>query len=315
MKKYIFLLYIFVVFTSCISGKDVFISTSFREPAVDGLKYIYSYDGLIWDSVPGIWLKPEVGEQNVLRDPSMLRTPDGVFHLVWTSSWKGDKGFGYASSSDLIHWSKPRLINVMQHEPSTVNVWAPELFYDDVQKDIIIVWSSCIPGRYAQGVEDEDNNHRLFYTKTKDFNVFDDAKLLFDPGFSSIDATIVKKADKDYVLVFKDNTRPNRNLKVAFANSPTGPYREVSETFSENFVEGPTCTTIGNEYYIFFDEYKKFTFGAVKTTDFRTFETVSDQIVVPQGHKHGTIIKVPAAVLKKIHTSAASKTDAEKPKN
>jgi len=39
-----------------------------------------------------------------MRDPSMVRTPDGTYHLVWTTSWKGDLGFGYAYSKDLIHW-------------------------------------------------------------------------------------------------------------------------------------------------------------------------------------------------------------------
>ena len=42
---------------------------------------------------------------------------------------------------DLIHWSKPRLINVMT-DPTTVNVWAPELFYDDVKKQYMIIWAS-----------------------------------------------------------------------------------------------------------------------------------------------------------------------------
>ena len=42
------------------------------------------------------------------------------------------------------------------------------------------------------------------------------AKLLYDPGFSTIDAVIVKRAKNDYVMVLKDNTRPERNLKIAF---------------------------------------------------------------------------------------------------
>ncbi|MDE6002143.1 MAG: arabinosidase, partial [Prevotella sp.] len=55
-------------------------STSFHEPATDGLRFIYSYDGWQWDSIPGVWLKPEVGKQKVMRDPSIIRTPDGTFH-------------------------------------------------------------------------------------------------------------------------------------------------------------------------------------------------------------------------------------------
>ena len=39
-------------------------------------------------------MKPEVGGK-LMRDPSIARGKDGTFHLVWTTNWKGDKGFGY----------------------------------------------------------------------------------------------------------------------------------------------------------------------------------------------------------------------------
>ena len=303
-KSFLFKLIIFqivafqlFVFSSCKVGGDLYISTSFHEPATDGLRYIYSEDGLKWDSIPGTWLKPEIGNQLVMRDPSIVQSPDGVFHLVWTTSWKGDLGFGYAQSTDLINWSEPRMINVMKAEPTTVNVWAPELFYDDEKQEFVVVWASCIPNRFDLGLEDVDNNHRLFYITTKDFKTISETKLFYDPGFSSIDGTIVKRAKSDYVLVFKDNTRPNRNLKVAFSNSPTGPYSKPYAAFSEEFVEGPTVGKIGKEYYIYFDEYRKFSFGAVKTTDFIRFENISNKINIPQGHKHGTIFKAPASIV------------------
>ena len=83
--------------TAC-SPRKVYLSTSFHEPATDGLRFIYSYDGYHWDSIPGIWLEPAVGTQRVLRDPSLVQATDGVFHLVWTSRWRNDYGIGYASS-------------------------------------------------------------------------------------------------------------------------------------------------------------------------------------------------------------------------
>lgn len=282
---------------SCTINKDVFVSTSFHEPATDGLRFIYSEDGLKWDSIPGTWLKPEIGVQQVLRDPSIVRTPDGVFHLVWTTSWKGDLGFGYANSKDLINWNEPQLIPVMKNEPTTVNVWAPELFYDDEKKEFIVVWASCIPNRFTLGEEEEENNHRLFYITTKDFKTISETKLFYDPGYSSIDATIVKRGKSDYVMVFKDNTRPNRNLKVAFAKSPLGPYSNISSAFTESYVEGPTVEKVNSDYIIYFDEYRKFTFGAVKTADFIHFVNVSDKLNIPQGHKHGTIFKASASVI------------------
>lgn len=37
-----------------------------------------------------------------MRDPSILRDPDGMFHPVWTVSWT-DHAIGVAHSGDLIH--------------------------------------------------------------------------------------------------------------------------------------------------------------------------------------------------------------------
>lgn len=140
----------------------------------------------------------------------------------------------------------------------------------------------------------------MYYTTTKDFNTFEPTKLLLDPGFSCIDATIVKRDKNDYVLVFKDNTRPNRDLRVAFSHSATGPYTNVSNAFTENFTEGPTVEKLNNEYLIYFDEYQKSSYGAVETKDFITFNNISDQISIPAGHKHGTIFKAPMSVVKNL---------------
>lgn len=228
----------------------------------------------------------------------MVRTPDGTFHLVWTTSWKGDLGFGYANSKDLIHWSKQQMIPVMTEEPTTVNVWAPEIFYDEDSEQFMVVWASCIPGRFERGIEEENNNHRLYYITTKDFKTISKAKVLYDPGFSSIDAVLVKRDKNDYVMVLKDNTRPERNLKIAFADSLTGPYSPASQPFTESFVEGPTVEKIGEEYLVYFDVYQKKIYGAMRTKDFINFTDVTSEVSVPAGHKHGTIFKAPESVVK-----------------
>ena len=123
MKKSVFfLLFLSILLTlSSCKAKDWYLYTSFHEPATDGLRYLYSEDGQHWDSIPHVWLSPQVGRQRVMRDPSISQTPDGVYHLVWTSSWKGDLGFGYAQSNDLIQRSEERFIKVMD-DTTTVNV-------------------------------------------------------------------------------------------------------------------------------------------------------------------------------------------------
>jgi hypothetical protein len=286
------------LFVSC--QRKAYLFTSFHEPADKGLRMLYSYDGYKWKDTDTVLLHPAVGNQKVMRDPSMAQGPDGIYHLVWTSSWRGDKGFGYASSTDLIHWSEQRLIPVMEKEPSTVNVWAPEIMYDEDGKQFIIIWASCIPGRFERGIEEDSNNHRMYVTTTKDFQNFSPTRLFLDPGFSVIDAVIVKKGSGDYVLVLKDNTRPERDIKVAFANNALGPYNNVSKPFTGNFTEGPSVVKTGDQWLIYYDAYREKIFGASSTKDFITFTNITNQVSVPEGHKHGTIFKVDRKTVKRL---------------
>ncbi|WP_353718473.1 glycoside hydrolase family 43 protein [Dyadobacter sp. 676] len=283
--------------------KDAYLFTSFREPATDGLHLAYSRDGYHWTDLGGGYLKPEVGGR-LMRDPSIARGKDGTFHLVWTTNWKGDKGFGYASSRDLMHWSEQRFVPVMEHEPEVVNVWAPELFYDEENDRFVIIWASTIPFKFLKGEEDERNNHRMYYVTTRDFQTFSKAALFLDPGFSVIDCVIAQRKKDDYVLVLKDNTRPQRNIKVAFADHVLGPYRNISAPFTGFLTEGPTVVKVKNDWLVYFDQYRDKTYGAVKTADFKSFTDISTEIAVPDGHKHGTIIPVDSRTLKKLKEKA-----------
>lgn len=288
----------FIILSGISCSRDVHLFTSFREPADKGLQMLYSYDGLQWERIDTVLLKPGVGMQRVMRDPSMVQGPDGIFHLVWTSSWRGDKGFGYASSPDLLHWSEQRSIPVMEHEPATVNVWAPEIFHDRDLDRFVIIWASTIPGRFDRGIEEDSNNHRMYFTTTRDFKTFSETRVFLEPGFSVIDAVIVRKPSGDHVLVLKDNTRPERNLKVAEGHSADGPWTNISKPFTGKFTEGPTVLKLKSGWIIYFDAYQDKRYGAVMTSDFKHFKDVSNRVVVPKGHKHGTILTVKRKYLK-----------------
>src|SRR3989304_4862311 len=87
---------------SALHGEDarpadgaVYLFTSFRENGEGGLRFLSSDDGYKWTEVPGKFLKPRVGPSQLMRDPSLLRGPDGTYHLVWTTGWSGGRGFGY----------------------------------------------------------------------------------------------------------------------------------------------------------------------------------------------------------------------------
>lgn len=298
--------------------REVYIFTGHREPALDGLHYLYSYDGLRWDSIQGSWLRPEIGNKtpeyynthsrkmekakyapsSMMRDPSIVQGPDGTFHLVWTLAWSGEKGFGYASSKDLINWSEQRVIPVMEGV-ETDNVWAPEVFYDDAGDLFLIVWSSSIPeSRYTDADRLGKNVcHRLFYTTTRDFKTFTPYRPFYDPGFNSIDGFLLKD-DGKYVLVVKDNRKPGySDLFCVTSDKAEGPYSDPSVKFAPVYSEGACAVKVGDEWLIYFDVYRQARFGAVSTRDFKTFTPIDDRISLPAGHKHGTIIKVKEPVL------------------
>ena len=91
-----------------------------------------------------------------------------------------------------------------------------------------------------------------------------------------------------------------RNIKVAFAKSPLVPYSEPSEPFTLNFTEGPSIVKIGKNWLIYFDSYREKTYNAVKTIDFKKFTDISNQISIPEGHKHGSILKVEESIVNKL---------------
>src|SRR5687768_14397923 len=132
MKKILFSVLILSISLSVFAKKKgPYVFCYFKENGQDGLHLAYSTDGYNWKALNGdnSFLKPVVSKDKLMRDPNIIKGADGLYHMVWTVSWK-DKGIGYANSKDLIHWSEQRFLPVMQHEATARNTWAPELTYD-----------------------------------------------------------------------------------------------------------------------------------------------------------------------------------------
>jgi hypothetical protein len=274
----------------------------------DGLHLLHSTDGLVWDKIANgrSLLKPEVGRDKLMRDPAVCQGPNGKFHMVWTVSW-GEKGIGYAHSDDLIHWSSQKYLPVMEHEEAARNCWAPETFYDAETKQFIIFWATTIPGRFpeTEGQTKDENkdpgyNHRMYYVTTSDFETFSETKLFYDQGFNVIDSTIVKDGQR-YAMILKNETdrpfKPEKNLRVAFADKALGPYGPVSEPITGNYwAEGPTAIKIGGKWLVYFDKYTEHKYGLVTSPDLVKWTDESDQLRMPGGVRHGTAFEVTAEV-------------------
>jgi alpha-galactosidase len=277
----------------------------------DGLHLASSRDGYKWEALNGgkSFLKPEVGESKLMRDPCLLRGPDGTFHMVWTTAWQG-KTIGYAASKDLINWTPQQAIPVMAHEPAALNCWAPEIVWDAKRGEFLIFWATTITNQFREtaGGGDDRYNHRMYSITTKDFKTYTPAKLFYEPGFNVIDATILAVGGK-YHLIVKDETRNpvKKNLRLATSDDIAGPYSQASAPFTRDWVEGPSALQVGDEFLVYFDAYRDRRYEAMRSTDLKNWEDVTSKISFPKGTKHGTAIAVPMDFVTQLRAALGEK--------
>lgn len=302
MKRTLTLILTTLMWVATTWAKDVYLFSYFVGQS-DGLHLAYSYDGLHWtalnDGRP--MMTPTVGNDRLLRDPSIVQGEDGTFHMVWTSSWH-DRIIGYASSPDLIHWSEQRAIPVMEHEPEAKNSWAPELFYDEPTKTFYIFWATTIPGRHkevASTEREKEWNHRIYYCTTKDFKTFSETKMFFNPDFNVIDAAIVRVPKKrTLIMVLKnENSLPaEKNIRVTTTkNIRKGFPTKVSKPITPEgmWCEGPAPLFVGDTLYVYYDMYRDHRYGVARSLDHgKTWQDVSSQLQMPKGIRHGTAFRV-----------------------
>ena len=284
---------------------DAWIMTSFRGDG-DGLHLAVSADGKAWRDLNRVFIKPSVGS-GLMRDPHLLRGPDGVFRLVWTTGWK-DKGIGYASSLDLVNWSVQKAIALFEDVPGARTAWAPETVYDERSGQYVITWSSDIEGRFTETASKERMNHRTYYVTTKDFETFSKPQLLIDPGFDHIDTTLNKVGDK-WIAVFKEGDQQRRKvwgaIHWAVADQVLGPYKLMPQPLVREHAEGPTLMRNGDKTRLFVDFYSSGRYGVYETSDWKTWQDVSGEVKVVDGQRHGTVLWVPPWLLTELEVAKA----------
>jgi hypothetical protein len=286
--------------TATDAADDRYVFSYFKGNGEDGLHLAYSEDGLKWRALNGdsAFFRPTVGKEKLTRDPSIVRGPDGTYHMVWTAGWN-EHGFGYARSKDLITWTNETYVPVMAHEPTALNTWAPEIFYDAPKGRYLIFWATTIPGRFTGDDVGGGGkyNHRIYYVTTTDFEKFSKAKILYDHDFSVIDAFMIRDGAR-HVLFLKDETErpPQKNIRLAYSERPEGPWtRPTTRITGDYWAEGPAVLHVGNRWLVYFDRYREHRYGALSSPDLRTWGDVTAQLVVPPGMRHGTAFRVPAA--------------------
>jgi hypothetical protein len=144
-------------------------------------------------------------------------------------------------------------------------------------------------------------NHRLYSTTTKDFVTFTPTRVHYEPGFNIIDETMVRDG-ADWMMFVKNETEipaPAKNIFLVRAASSDGPWSAPGAPFTPPglWVEGPTVIKIGEWWHVYFDIYRDHKFGVMRSKDLLTWENISDQLVMPKGIRHGTVLRVPRALV------------------
>jgi len=249
MKCLLFLLIILVAFPIAASAAEGgFLFTTFRDETTLMSEQIYmgiSEDGRNWEALKGgdPVLVSDVGEKGV-RDSFLLRSHDG--RKVWliatdlciarNSDWHrathaGSRSIVVWESSDLVHWSAPRLALVAPHDGGCV--WAPEAIYDRETGDYLVYWASTTAG-------DDYSKQRIWAARTTDFRSFGKAFLYAEKPNHVIDIHIVRDGDSYYRFTKDDNLK---SISMETSKRLIGPWREIPQFTTEqgkNF-EGPLC--------------------------------------------------------------------------
>ncbi len=287
----------------------------------NGLHFAYSEDGYQWTAIGNehSFLRCDYGNwgtEKKMRDPFIMQGPDGTWHCIWTLNWESDK-IGYAASKDLIHWGRQSYIPVMAELTEVRNCWAPEMIYDDTKQQFVIFWASTIKVNGQWVVEEgKQYDHRMYYTTTKDFKSFAPAKLFFDPGHNVIDATIRKVGDTWY-MIYKDERElptPQKTLLTATSTNAEGPYKPVSgKPFTKSWVEGPSIAQLpDSSFIVYMDAYRDRRYEALRTSDFLTYEDVSDKLSMVTAASHGAVVKTTRATVETLIWEANAKMERQK---
>ncbi len=279
----------------------------------DGLRLAHSHDGRHWGAIGAgkVFMPASVGGGS-FRDPHLSLTPDGLYHLVWTTScvpWAEancvqDRGLGHATSPDLVNWSDADYITV---DLNVEHVWAPETFYDAETGQTMIFWSS--PVDQTSG----SDPHDIYYILTSDFVTFTEPAILYSrPGRNFIDATIYDRGD-EYLMIIKDEADGQKNLRALVSTQLHGPSAwttDPSAPITGSYAaEGPSFLERDGSLFVYFDKYGEGAYGALEATTAGALDTpsawqdISASVFFP-GVRHGTPIEVPWEVFEAVAVRA-----------
>ncbi|MGA1981688.1 MAG: hypothetical protein ABSG84_04375 [Acidobacteriaceae bacterium] len=266
-----------------------------------GLYMAISKDGYNWAYVSeGKPIIRQSERNELMLDPFVQRDPDGTFHMVWIWS-TSSPAIGYASSNDLLHWTKNRRLPITASIPGVLTASSPSVYYRESKKDWLILWTSSVAST-GGGSSAQD---RIYYSTTTDFKQFTPAALFFDPGYSVTDANLLGSGMPGlFYLLFQDErTNPlQRRIYAAEGPSTTGPWQRISEPITAPWTEAPAAIQTADGLLIYYHRAQQHAqnaishdpedYGAAFTKDMAHWDDESLRISFPSGIHHGSFINI-----------------------
>ena len=259
----------------------------------------------------------KLAEQKGIRDPHILRGPDGAFYLTMTDlhiygqregfrstqwerpqelyDWGNNRGIVMMKSTDLINWSHSvfRIDQAFAETREVGCIWAPQTIYDPVRDKMMVYFTL-----------------RLGHGKTKLYFSYADAAFTrletvpveyfqYPPGNQILDGDITKVGDKYHLFYCAQGA--GGGIKQAVSDRIDGGYVYDSATYDPERVgrEAPSLwRRLGTDTYVLmYDVFgaRPHNYGFCETTDFKTFKNLGHlnegvmKAVNFSGPKHGAI--------------------------
>jgi sucrose-6-phosphate hydrolase SacC (GH32 family) len=301
LRRLLFSAVFCILFASASVGATAgYLFVTFRNEGGEMAEQIYfalSRDGREWNALHNgrPVLVSEIGEKGA-RDPYLLRAHDGSkFFLLATDlsihlfpSWEravkqGSRSLLIWESTDLVHWSQPRLAPVAPKDAGCT--WAPEAIYDEESGDYMVYWASTT-GR------DHFEKHRIWAARTKDFVTFGEPFVYIEKPVHVIDADIIRANDRYYRFI-KDETR--KAIAMETSDRLLGEWAPVSGFTLADLqgYEGPECYQLApNTWCLIADHYQAGKgYAPFVTTDLASgaFKPAPD-FKFPFAFRHGSVL-------------------------
>ncbi len=296
---------------------SAYLFVHFKEKFTPDGEQVYfglSKDGFNWEQTNkgDPILISDKGECGV-RDFTIARKREGGFVILATdlslannfeTKYKGNwgevnhNGSKYLvkwESDDLIHWSDAKLIKVV--DDSYGCAWAPDVIYDEENKDYIVHWSSL-------HAEEHPDHMGIYYARTKDFEVFSEPELLCRKDDTGIIDSNIVYSDGYYYRFIKSDFNP-AHILLHRSKSINGEYERMTafdeemNKLEEGQYEAPTCFRLSDgRWCVMLDFYgcEKDKQGYVPfvADDISTgkFVRSDEEFNFPYGFKHGTVLSI-----------------------